>query len=76
MSNSLRVNATLFPWIVTYDAVPLVDEMYKGFARYDLEVGYSAARVRREREILVAGPGVTIPDGLLPRRSAGTENKE
>ena len=65
-----------FPWIVTYDAVPLVDEMYKGFARYDLEVGYSAARVRREREILVAGPGVTIPDGLLPRRSAGTENKE
>lgn len=58
-----------FPWVVTYDAVPLVDEMYAGFARYDLEVGYSAARVRREREILVASPSVTVPDGLLPRRS-------
>lgn len=62
-----------FPWVVTYDAVPLVDEMYAEFERYDLEVGYSAARVRREREILVAGPHVTVPDGLLPRRSAGTE---
>lgn len=58
-----------FPWVVTYDAVPLVDEMYAGFDRYDLEVGYSAARVRREREILVAGPGVTVPAGLLPIRT-------
>ena len=65
-----------FPWIVTYDAVPLVDEMYADFERYDLEVSYSTARVRREREILVTGPGVTMPEGLLPRRSVGTENKE
>lgn len=73
---SREIASCEFPWIVTYDAVPLVDEMYEGFARYDLEVGYSAARVRREREILVAGPGVTVPDGLLPRRPGGAESKE
>lgn len=71
-----EITSCEFPWIVTYDAVPLVDETYADFERYDLEVSYSAARVRREREILVAGPGVTIPEGLLPRRSVDTENKE
>lgn len=65
-----------FPWVVTYDAVPLVDEMYADFKRYDLEVGYSAARVRREREILVAGPGVTVPDGLMPGRESAENRRE
>lgn len=58
-----------FPWIVTYDAVPLVDRAYEKFDRYDLEIGYSAASIKRGREILIAGPGVTIPEGLLTKRS-------
>lgn len=48
------------PWMVTYDADPLVDELYGVFTRYDLSVGYSAARVRVGREILVAGPGLRV----------------
>ncbi|HJB49318.1 MAG TPA: hypothetical protein IAA40_07985 [Candidatus Olsenella excrementigallinarum] len=32
--------------------------------------------LRREREILVTGPGVTVPDGLLCMRSGGAESKE
>lgn len=71
-----EITSCEFPWVVTYDAVPLVDEMYADFDLYDLEVGYSAARIRRERETLVAGPGVTVPDGLLTQRSIGTESKE
>lgn len=59
-----------FPWIVTYDAVPLVDRAYARFRRYDLSVGYSAARARVGSEILVAGPRVAVPDGLLARRAA------
>ena len=31
--------------------------------------------LRREREIL-AGPGFTVPDGLLCMRSGGAESKE
>lgn len=56
------------PWMVTYDADPLVDEVYGGFARYDLSVGYSAARVRVGNEILVAGPGLILPEGILTPR--------
>lgn len=48
------------PWMVTYDEDPLVDEVYAGFDRYDLSVGYSAARVRVGNEILVAGPGLRV----------------
>lgn len=48
----------------------LRDEAYARFDRYDLSVGYSAARVRVGSEILVAGPGVRVPDGLLARRAA------
>lgn len=64
------ISSCRFPWIVTYDAVPLVDEAYARFDRYDLSVGYSAARARVGSEILVAGPGMRVPDGLLARRAA------
>lgn len=59
-----------FPWVVTYDAVPLVDGAYAAFRRYDLPVGYSAAAARVGGEILVAGPGVMVPEGLLSTRAA------
>lgn len=65
-----RIASCDFPWIVTYDAVPLVDNAYSAFSRYDLSVGYSAASTKIGNEILVAGPGVIIPDGLLERRAA------
>lgn len=58
------------PWMVTYDADPLVDEVYGDFDRYDLAVGYSAAKVRVGNEILVAGPGLEIPAGTLVSRVA------
>lgn len=66
-SLAARISSCRFPWIVTYDAVPLVDQMYAKFDRYELEVGYSAASVRRAKETLVAGPGIKVPDGILPR---------
>ena len=63
-----RIGSCSFPWIVTYDAVGLVDEVYGGFDRYTMGIGYSAARAKRGSEILVAGPGVSVPDGALERR--------
>lgn len=53
-----------FPWIVTYDDAPLVSGLYSGFERYALNVGYSAARAKVGREVLIAGPGVTVPGSL------------
>lgn len=65
-----KIASCNFPWIVTYDAVPLIDHAYASFERYDLSIGYSAARTRVGNEILVAAPSVTVPSGLLPIREA------
>ena len=56
------IAACPFPWIVTYDNVPLVSEIYSEFDRYLIDVGYSAASSKVGRELLIAGPGVTVPD--------------
>lgn len=61
------IGSCAFPWIVTYDADPLVDEAYAGWRRYSLDVGYSAATTRVGSEILVVGPGVSEPTGLERR---------
>lgn len=70
LSLAKKIASCNFPWIVTYDAVPLIDYAYANFERYDLSIGYSAARTRVGNEILVAGPSVTVPSGLLPIREA------
>ncbi len=58
-----RIAACEFPWMVTYDNVPLISEIYEGFDRYLIDVGYSAASSKVGRELLIAGPGVTVPVG-------------
>ena len=58
-----------FPWIVTYDDAPLIREAYKGFDMFSIKVGYSAARSKIGNEILIASPGIRIPDSL-PRVAA------
>lgn len=59
-----RIAACEFPWMVTYDNVPLISEIYEGFDRYLIDVGYSAASSKVGRELLIAGPGVTVPAGV------------
>ncbi|MBP3883543.1 MAG: DNA adenine methylase [Olsenella sp.] len=71
-----KISSCAFPWIVTYDAVPLVDRAYERFDRYDLVIGYSAATSKVGREILVTGPGVEMPEGLLPRRKDARQDEE
>lgn len=63
------VSECVFPWIVTYDDAPLVREAYKGFDMFSVKVGYSAAVSKIGNEILIAGPGVRVPDSL-PRVAA------
>ncbi|WP_373097055.1 DNA adenine methylase [Collinsella bouchesdurhonensis] len=53
-----------FPWIVTYDDAPLISELYGGFDRYRIRIGYSAASARTGAEVLIAGKGVEVPDGI------------
>lgn len=59
-----KITSCSFPWVVTYDDSALVRGLYKGFDQYSVSVGYSAASVRVGSEILIAGPGVTVPGSL------------
>lgn len=59
-----KITSCDFPWIVTYDASPLVKRLYKDFKQYAVSVEYSAARIKTGNELLIAGPGITIPGSL------------
>ena len=59
-----KVAGCEFPWIVTYDDDPMVDELYARFERRTIRVGYSAARAKAGSEILVASRGLRLPEGL------------
>lgn len=56
------------PWMLTYDHLESVDDVYRGYARYDLALGYSATTTRHTEEMLVTGPKVRVPEGLLHQR--------
>lgn len=59
-----EISSCEFPWIVTYDAAPIIGRLYEGFDMYAINVGYSAASARVGSEVLIAGPGITVPDSL------------
>lgn len=59
-----KIGSCEFPWMVTYDNSPLIIELYKDFDMYLMDVGYSAASVKVGSELLIAGPGIAVPDYL------------
>lgn len=56
-----RIASCTFPWMVTYDNVPLVSELYGCFDKHLINVDYSAASAKAARELLVVSPGVKMP---------------
>jgi DNA adenine methylase len=48
-------------WIVSYDEVPAVCEMYQGCPRIVYELGYSAREVRHGTEVMFFSQGLIIP---------------
>lgn len=58
------ISSCRFPWIVTYDASPFVNGLYGEFEKYAISVGYSAASIKVGSEVLIAGPGVSVPKHL------------
>lgn len=59
-----KITSCSFPWIVTYDAAPLVARLYDKFDKYEVNIGYSAAIHKVGSEVLIVGPGVKIPESL------------
>jgi DNA adenine methylase len=52
-------------WLLTYDNVPQVDELYADRRRQTFSLSYSAHRVMRATEAMVFGDGLVVP--WLPR---------
>jgi DNA adenine methylase len=60
-----------FPWVLTYDDVPAIAKLYRGFRRLRVDVDYSARHRRSEREVMILKPGLMVPQGWgrgIPRR--------
>jgi DNA adenine methylase len=49
------------PWIVSYDDVPQIHELYAEFTHIVYQIGYSARDVRRGSEVMFFAPGLCIP---------------
>lgn len=49
-------------WIISYDAVPFISELYKGFRQKEYYLSYSAGNPAKGKEIMVYSEGLTIPE--------------
>lgn len=50
-----------FPWIMTYDDVPPIRELYSNLQQAEFYLSYSAYKRRRGKEVLIWPPGVDVP---------------
>lgn len=49
-------------WIVSYDAVDFIRELYKGYRQKEYYLSYSAGNPAKGKEIVVYSDGLVIPD--------------
>jgi DNA adenine methylase len=63
-----QIIGSRFQWIVTYDDVPQVRELYRGLRQYLFDMTYSLHEKRVGTELLVASKGLRLPEELRGRR--------
>ncbi|MER9531043.1 DNA adenine methylase [Mesorhizobium sp. M0309] len=56
-----RLTSLSSPWFLTYDNVPEIRDLYRGFESVELDIGYSVQTKRRGSELMVVSPGVSLP---------------
>ena len=64
-SHVMRIEA---PWIVTYDNVPEVAELYASRRLFEFDVNYSAATKRVGTELMAVSDGLRVPKDALRHR--------
>lgn len=50
-----------YPWVVTYDLCPLVEDLYKDYRRETLDVSYSVRTARNAKEYIFFSHDLKIP---------------
>jgi DNA adenine methylase len=58
-------------WIVSYDNVAPIKELYSGFRNIVYSVGYTARENRIGKEAMFFGPKLTIPGLVGPIKQLG-----
>lgn len=54
-------------WIISYDAVPFISELYKEYRQKEYHLSYSAGNPSKGKEIMVYSKGLTIPEEEIVR---------
>jgi len=57
-------------WIVSYDNVPAVNDLYRKCRSLNYGIGYSARAVREGAEVMFFGPGLRIPEPVGAMQAA------
>jgi DNA adenine methylase len=55
-------------WVITYDGVPFIKELYKSFRQIEYSVNYSAVNANVGNEIFIFSDNMFIPDDLLVKK--------
>ena len=58
-------------WIVSYDNVAAIKELYSGYRSIVYNVGYSARETRTGKEVMFFSPKLSIPDLVGPIKQVG-----
>lgn len=54
-------------WIISYDAVPFISELYQNYRQKEYHLSYSAGTPSKGKEIMVYSEGLIIPDEEIVR---------
>lgn len=64
-------NARDFEWILSYDNVEAIRNIYDDFELYEFSINYTAQRAKKGSELLTHSAGLVLPENLLIRRKTG-----
>ncbi|MBO9496483.1 DNA adenine methylase [Thalassotalea sp. G20_0] len=64
------VNNIKQPWLITYDNVPEIKDIYSGHRTSDFGLNYSAQKSYKGSELLIAKPDLKLPSSVKPTRAS------
>lgn len=54
-------------WLISYDAVPFLKQLYKDYRQREYYLSYSAGNPSKGKEIMVYSDGLVVPEGEIVR---------
>ena len=59
--SSYLIGIKKFPWILTYDNVPEIRQLYQGHIHQEYKLNYSVQQIKRGSELLITSNNFSIP---------------